>query len=122
MYWVGSFSDLVRGKSSIGEEVLGPVRPTLYAQARAMAVARKGDATAPSGSVLCVPEGWKFATRRDGMALAEIPDAAAARFRRVYGYIGAARDEDKMFPNKPGRNLFICGKYPIADSPHHRVW
>ena len=67
---------------------------------RAMAVARKDDATAALGSVVTVPAGWEFIPRGDGTVLSDIPDKVASRFRLVYGYIGDAADEEKMFPNK----------------------
>ena len=96
------------GKSTTCADVSGPVRLTLYSQARTMAVARKDDAAAPLGSVLTVPEGWGFKTRGDETVRADIPDTAAGRYRRAYGNIGDAHDEGNI-PNKSRRDLFPGG-------------
>ena len=84
------------GENFQGVDVFGPARPTLHGQARAMALARRDDASADLGSVLCVPEGWSFPVRGDGAVVCNVPDTLAVRFRRVYGYVGAACDEPEM--------------------------
>ena len=86
------------GKDSLGLEALAPVRPTLFDQSRDMAIARREDATAGLGSVVIAPERWELIARGDGSVLCQIPGAAACRFRRAYGYIGAVCDEPKIVP------------------------
>ena len=85
------------GKDTMGSDVLSPVRPTLFAQARDMAVARQDDASADLGSVVTLPMGWELIPRGGGNVLCQLPDTVASRFRRVCGYIGDVHDEDQMF-------------------------
>ena len=109
------------GKDATGSDVLAPVRPTLFAQARDMAVARREDASADLGSAVTLPMGWELITRGDGNVLCQLPDTAASRVRRVFGYIGAVHDEDQIFRiNFSSEKLFLGGKHALSVDFHDR--
>ena len=95
------------GENPHGVGVFGPSRPTLHGLSRAMAIARREDASADMGSVLSAPEGWSFPVRGDGSVVCNVPGTSAVRFRRAYGYIGAACYEPKILRINYLSNLFM---------------
>ena len=101
---------MVYGKSSGGQGIAFPQRPSLVSQAKVLALARAHETC--FGRAIIVPDGWELRQRKTQVMI-ELPKTATPQFRRVFGFVGACTEDNKSRGPNMGFMFSIVLKLPF---------